>query len=671
MNRLINTKTYKLKWLVGLALSFALSACVQPRAAAPTAPTQAQPPDVPAATTEAKPTKAAQPAASGFPITIKDGAGRELTLSKPPERVVALYNDSLGLLATIGVKPVAVLADSEMLSDPIYFDGTGKDIPKIRSGDNLNLEDVAAARPDLVFAYSEEEAKAMENIAPVFINFGANTLDEVITATRAYGQIFGKQAEAEAVINNFNDRLAAYVLRAPKDISVMKLGASGPNKFDVATVNDPICQILNRVAKCDYEDPKGKTKSWSYETSVETVLAAKPDVILLSNWWSDGSLSDAEMLKKLDALPLWGEVTAVKNKRVLMPLAGYRNPIASSLPAAQKFLDVYMPALYPDVFPKALTDDEVKAILKGAAQPAASAYPITIKDGAGSELTFAKAPERVVCLYHTCMEYLAALGIEPIAAPAWAHVFQFAENLLYFKQPNGIVKLKMTDNGPDLEQLAQLKPDLVFGWTELRDSLKGIAPLHDIGALSGNYKGALQELRGFSVIFGKQKEAEAAIKAFEDRLAAYKKLSPRNLTVLNSGGDGKDFWITTFDSVPCSLFNEVAKCEWPNPAPKPGVWGYSGSIETVLKLDPDVIIFESWTDKTSVEMSTELSKSNPLWAELSAVKAQRLFDDKGRASYGIGTIGGARLLDTYMPLLYPAVFPRPLTDAQVKEILAK
>jgi ABC-type Fe3+-hydroxamate transport system substrate-binding protein len=269
------------------------------------------------------------------------------------------------------------------------------------------------------------------------------------------------------------------------------------------------------------------------------------------------------------------------------------------------------------------------------------------------------------------MEYLATLGIEPIAAPSWQHVYQFAENPLYFKQPNTIIKLKMNDNGPDLEELAQLKPDLVFGWAELRDSLKGIAPLHDIGALSSTYQGGLQELRAFGAIFGKQEATEAAIKTFEDRLAAYKKLSPRNLTVMNTGGDGKDFWITTFDSVPCSLFNEVAKCEWPNPNPVPGVWGYQSSIETVLALNPDALIFESWSDKSSAELSAELAKTNPLWGELGAVKNKRVFDDKGRSSYGIGTIGGTRLLDTYMPLLYLDVFPSALTDAQVQEILGK
>jgi ABC-type Fe3+-hydroxamate transport system substrate-binding protein len=62
-------------------------------------------------------------------------------------------------------------------------------------------------------------------------------------------------------------------------------------------------------------------------------------------------------------------------------------------------------------------------------------------------------------------------------------------------------------------------------------------------------------------------------------------------------------------------------------------------------------------------------KSNPLWAELAAVKAGRVFPMLNRDAYGLGPVGGARLLDLYVPKLYPEVFPAPLTDAEVQEIL--
>jgi hypothetical protein len=44
---------------------------------------------------------------------------------------------------------------------------------------------------------------------------------------------------------------------------------------------------------------------------------------------------------------------------------------------------------------------------------------------------------------------------------------------------------------------------------------------------------------------------------------------------------------------------------------------------------------------------------------------------QNRDAYGLGPIGGARLLDLYVPKLYPEVFPAPLTEAQVKDILGK
>jgi ABC-type Fe3+-hydroxamate transport system substrate-binding protein len=175
-----------------------------------------------------------------------------------------------------------------------------------------------------------------------------------------------------------------------------------------------------------------------------------------------------------------------------------------------------------------------------------------------------------------------------------------------------------------------------------------------------------------AAILGKESEAETAIQAFEDRLAAYAERSPRNLTVLALGTDGENFWVNTSHSVPCSIFNVVAICEWEDPNPQPGIWGYGTNIEGVLALNPDVIILESWVDELSAaELSEQLSASSALWIELTAVQTGRIFDDQGRDSYGIGPIGGTRLLDAYLPLLYPDVFPEPRTDEQVQEILAQ
>ncbi len=324
-------------------------------APAATAPTSAPAATAPTSAPAAAPTNAS---AAAYPRTVTDGAGRQLTLAQRPERVVALYNDNFGMLATLNILPVGVLANPEMLSDPIYFNGAGATIHQVKYGDSVDAEDVAGLRPDLIMAYSIEEAQALEGIAPVYIPPKPANLEQLYDHLRNVAALFALEAEAERAITSFQMRYEAYRSLAPKDVSVLKLGVMDDQVFYISTIDDPLCQILNTLAQCDWQKTT-PDEYWGYETNIEGVLALDPDVIILNNW---GSATREAMLADLAENPLWNELRAVQNGRVV-GTAGYENPIASSLPAAQKFLDTYMPLIYPDIFPAALTDAEVQEIL--------------------------------------------------------------------------------------------------------------------------------------------------------------------------------------------------------------------------------------------------------------------------------------------------------------------
>ncbi|NJN17427.1 MAG: ABC transporter substrate-binding protein [Oscillochloris sp.] len=331
-------------------------------AACGSAPVTIAPTSAPAAAPEA-PAPTSAPAAvapaptDAYPRTVSDGTGRELTLAQRPERVVALYNDNFGMLATLGILPVGVLANPEMLSDPIYFGDAGNEIHAVKYGDSIDIEDVAGLRPDLIMAYSIEEAQAMEGIAPVYIPPQPANLAQLYDHLRNVATLFALESQAEEAITAFQSRYEAYQSLAPKDISVLKLAAMDDQAFYVSTIDDPLCQILNSLAQCDWQKAT-PDEYWGYETNIEGVLALDPDVIILNNW---SSASREDTLAALADDPLWNELQAVQNGRVL-GTPGYENPIASSLPAAQKFLDTYMPLIYPEVFPAALTEAQVQEI---------------------------------------------------------------------------------------------------------------------------------------------------------------------------------------------------------------------------------------------------------------------------------------------------------------------
>jgi iron complex transport system substrate-binding protein len=178
----------------------------------------------------------------------------------------------------------------------------------------------------------------------------------------------------------------------------------------------------------------------------------------------------------------------------------------------------------------------------------------------------------------------------------------------------------------------------------------------------------LDHLMDFGRLFWREAEAEAAIQGFNERLAAYQSLSPRDQSVLLVAYWDEGAWIYSGASVPCSILNLVAICDWENPEPQPGSWGYSSTVEAVLQLDPDVIILENWTELSNEDALAQL-QADALWSEVRAVQNERIFLMENRDAYGLGPVGGARLLDLYMPLIYPEIFPAPLTDEEVQAIV--
>jgi iron complex transport system substrate-binding protein len=604
---------------------------------------------------------AAQDTPQGFPLTLIDGAGRELTFDAPPQRVVTYYNDSYGMLATLGLMPVAQSVNPEMLTDPIYFDGQGSDIPTIGYTDSPDLEDVAAAQPDLVLVYSVEEAQALENIAPAFVTYDPSTMDELYEALRQYGRLFAREAEAEAAITAFQNRLAAYQALAPADVSVLKLGAMDGGAFWISTIDDPICQILDTVAMCEWEKAT-PDEFWGYESTIEGVLALDPDVIMLNNWTS-GSRED--LLAALDADPLWNELRAVQNGRVL-GTPGYENPIASSLPAATKFLDTYLPLLYPDVFPEALTDAQVQEILSGEnADAAVDNSPVTVVDGLEREITLETVPERVVLLTYAPIADFAALGIVPVGVTApWGYQLAL-EPINFGEAAESFVQVPYGEN--TVEVVAGLEPDLVIidspeflealeSFTTVYVEIAGGQNLPTVDAYADN-------VRDYGLIFDKQAEAEALIKSVRQRIDAYAQLSPgdRSISVLYFADDGTVWFPPDCGAVlqmmgPCGHTSD--NVEW-----------FTATSEVLLSYDPDVIFLEEWTGDER-EYVARLIEEDGLLQALTAVQTDSLHLVPVNNLRFQNWIGLGRALDVIMPLAYPEVFPAPLTDEQVQEILA-
>jgi iron complex transport system substrate-binding protein len=618
----------------------------------------------------------AQDTPEGFPLTVTDGADRELTFDTPPQRVVCLYNACMEAHASLGIKPIAFPFWSEQFRDTEYYPMFAEGVETIPlSGDAPDPEFVASLQPDLIIA-GVDDVDIYSAIAPVFVEYRINNYQQAFDALINYALILNKQAEADAAIAAVEQRLEAYKSLVGEDrLSILIVGARSFDEVSIRTGNSTDCAVLNEIAQCAWDDPTGG-EAWSYTTTTETVLSLNPDVIYMANWSDEAT---DELFADFLADPFVAETAAGQSGRVYN-IPGYDNPQATGAINMTRLLDTFAPLIYPDIFPAPLTDEQVAETLEGeTAEPTgtpdgSASFPITVTDGLGRNLTFDAAPQRIVCLNNGCIRALASLGMKPYALGEWAFAEgeEFTDPQWYPGFLDGVIRLRESEPYVvDPEAVAEVAPDLIVVYgQELVDQYTVIAPVY-AEYDAATFRDTLENTRRFAQVFGRTEQAEQAIAHFEDRLAAYRALSPRNVTVMTLGVvSPQELWLRTQYAPDCSLLNEVAMCAWDDPTGSQ-TWTVQTSAEAILSLNPDIIYFMNWSDNDDANAVRELIEADPLLAETDAVKNGRIYNvanyDNTTAE---GIIPGTRLLDTLMPLLYPEIFPEPLTDEQVQEIIA-
>ena len=287
---------------------------------------------------------------------------------------------------------------------------------------------------------------------------------------------------------------------------------------------------------------------------------------------------------------------------------------------------------------------------------------INATDASNTQITLEKPAERIVCLDLLCIDILAELGIKPIGV--------VGENMIsWIQEPHlfGKLALKPAIIGakgmlePNLEQIVQLKPDLVLGLNgahnKTREALKGVVTFYLV-SIPQNYLGAITNLKNIGKLTDKTAEAETAAKNFLDKLATYKAKSPKNQTVLFMHRPPPNFFVATDKALNCGTINEVANClsaEYSSDIV--ALLNYLPfSLERLVELDPDVIFISS-NPSHNYEVFVNYYQDNPLWNNLRAVKNKRVYGASSLRLLGIGTRGLSQMLKRTMPKIYPGVFP--------------
>lgn len=303
-------------------------------------------------------------------------------------------------------------------------------------------------------------------------------------------------------------------------------------------------------------------------------------------------------------------------------------------------------------------------------------FPLTVVDETGTEITFAEAPETILCLSIACLDHLYLLGLEPVGMNS----ILAGPYALHFGELNEDITIIDGGMEPDLEQIAELDPDLIIGqagfFDMLREPLADVAPLFLI--YPRNVENTLAQLTTIGEITDRNAEAAEAVAAFEERLAAYTALVPedqKSLMIVFGAADDDTAFIEADNGQTCQLLDGLADCPFalPENAGPFGAFGYEYfSFETVLAANPDVIFFSGYNpDRTENTAMIDQLNANPLWAALAATENGDVYPIEPwvwRGGHGVEFM--TLTLDTAMTTLYPDVFPEPLSTEDIADILS-
>ena len=265
---------------------------------------------------------ATAPADSGAACTFTDDLSREVTLEAAPRRVAALTGSYADIWCTAGGRDTLVASASDAWTD---FDlGLGEEVANIGGAMGVSVEELLAAAPDLVLASTnipsnQEMLPALEAAGVDVAFFSVDTFEDYLRmleictgltgspeAYQTYGEAVAEEIEAARA-----RAAAALEEQGPEKVLYIRAAASVVKpKGSNGTVLGEMLADLGCINIADQD------QSLLEDLSMEAILAADPDKILIVLQGADPEPAKAQLEGEVLSNSAWQQLTAVREGRV-------------------------------------------------------------------------------------------------------------------------------------------------------------------------------------------------------------------------------------------------------------------------------------------------------------------------------------------------------------------
>ena len=243
-------------------------------------------------------------------VTVTDMMGREITLSEPATRIVALTASDCEILCALGCGD-ALVGRGEYCDYPESVLA----VPSVQSGYETNLEQIVALQPQVVLmstmAQSAEQVDQLTQAGIAVVVSDAKDIEGVYTSIRLIGALMGKDTEAEALVGMMQD-VFAQIGEQSEDTGKTVYFEVSPLQWGLWTAGRGTF-MDELAAMCGLTNIFADVEGWA-EISEEQVLARNPDfIVTITMYYGEGPTPVEEILSR----PGWDTVTAVRNGAIL------------------------------------------------------------------------------------------------------------------------------------------------------------------------------------------------------------------------------------------------------------------------------------------------------------------------------------------------------------------
>ncbi|MGI6703692.1 MAG: ABC transporter substrate-binding protein [Clostridia bacterium] len=237
-----------------------------------------------------------------FPMKITDFEGREVTIQKPPERIVTLAPGVTEILFELGLgENVVGVTDFDDYPEEVFS------VPKVGDFQGPNMEAITAQKPDIIFASTLSGKNSMEALQrlgiPVLV-LEAKSIEQIYHSIDIIGKLTGNTAEGDALITDMKERMEDIQQRVsayPKKRVYYIVDINGNFTAGRGTFIDYLITLAGG------ENVAGDSEGWA-QYSMEKIAEQNPEVIIAPG--------HAGNIDALDRLPGYSGTDAVKNGRV-------------------------------------------------------------------------------------------------------------------------------------------------------------------------------------------------------------------------------------------------------------------------------------------------------------------------------------------------------------------